>query len=151
MDQAPMFLLWSIIFGGSFMISELQEIVCKLNACAVLMATFQELNSLRNVMVWIFISSLCCSWCWSVAGSEGWGFFPYTVRNEKGSPGIRAEGTMLWSAKSHQGWRRVRCFQTIFSLSLVHLVYRLPLWQEIAASAGQSEGLSSCCSKALKS
>lgn len=37
-----MFLLCSIIFSGSVMISELQETGCKLNAGMVLTATFQE-------------------------------------------------------------------------------------------------------------
>lgn len=114
---------------------------------------FRNLNSLRNVTIWIFISTLCSSLCWSITGSEGWfGFFFPLIRSGTRREALGSEQrTMLWSAKSHQGWRRVRCFQTSFSLSFVHLVYRLPLEQEVEAPMGRSEELSLRLPKALKS
>lgn len=64
------YLLWFIIFSSSVMISELQEICCKPNACTVLTTALQEREQpQRHNRMDIHLHVLCCSWCWYVTES----------------------------------------------------------------------------------
>ena len=110
------FFLWSwfIIFSGSITVSELQEICCELNACTIVTATFQEPKQPQKLTIWNFVSTLFAGADMST-GSEGYFLFAfcfslYSYEQERET--LRSKlRIMLWSAESHQGWRRVRRFQ----------------------------------------
>lgn len=85
---------------------------------------FRNANSLRDITVWIFISMLFAALGVDMSQRvKAQGFSLIWLETEREALGSEKR-TVLWSAKSLQGWHGVRHFQTSFILSFVHLVYQ---------------------------